>query len=156
MLIKTKHFGEVEVEEERIIHFPQGIIAFEDMKRYIIIENENKDIPFCWLQSVDDGNLAFVIVNPFFFRADYEIDIPQAVVEELKIENDGDVAIFSIVVVPEDLQKITANLLAPLVINTKNLQGKQVVLKDDRYSTKHYIFEELKKAKGVVADACAK
>ncbi|MFZ7101352.1 MAG: flagellar assembly protein FliW [Peptococcaceae bacterium] len=156
MLFKTKHFGEVEIDESRIIHFPQGIMAFEEMKKFFIIENENKDVPFAWLQSVEDGELAFVIINPFLFRPDYELDIPEAVVEELKIAETEDVAIFAIVVVPEDLKKTTANLLAPLVINTKNLLGKQIILNDKRYTTKHYLLEELKQSKGAVKDACAK
>jgi len=66
------------------------------------------------------------------------------------------VAVFSIVVIPEDINKITANLLAPVIINTKRFKGKQIILNDKKYTTKHYILEELKKAKGAVQDACAK
>lgn len=156
MLIKTRHFGEVMVQEDKLIHFPQGIIAFEEMKRYFIMESQEEGLPFSWLQSVDEGNLAFVIVNPFIFRKDYEFEIPEGVIKELEIEKEEDVAVFSIVVVPEDIKKISANLLAPVIINTKNLKGKQIILNDKKYTTKHYILEELKKAKGAVKNACAK
>lgn len=156
MLIKTRHFGEVMVQEDKLIHFPQGIIAFEEMKRYFIMESQEEGLPFSWLQSVDEGNLAFVLINPFIFRKDYEFEIPEGVIKELEIEKEEDVAVFSIVVVPEDIKKISANLLAPVIINTKNLKGKQIILNDKKYTTKHYILEELKKAKGAVKNACAK
>ncbi|MFZ5945235.1 MAG: flagellar assembly protein FliW [Bacillota bacterium] len=156
MLIKTRHFGEMEVQEERIINFPYGIIAFEEMKRFFIIESGQEDLPFCWLQSVDDANLAFVILDPFIFKKDYEFTIPESTLDELNIEKAEEVAVFSIIVVPEDLSKISANLLAPLIINTNNLKGKQIILNEKVYSTKHYILEELKKAKGAVQNACAK
>jgi len=156
LLINTRDFGGIEVQEEKIIHFPYGIIAFEEMKRFFIIESGQEDLPFCWLQSVDEGDLAFVLLNPFLFKKDYELEIPDGVVEELEIETEEEVAVFSIIVVPEDINKITANLLAPVIINTKSFKGKQIILSDKKYTTKHYILEELKKAKGVVQDACAK
>jgi len=142
--LKTKHFGEIEIDESKIIHFPTGIIAFEEQKRFFIIDNPDENIPFSWLQSVDDPDLAFVIINPFLFRKDYEFKIPDNVIQELAIQSPENVAVFSIVVVPQDITKMTANLLAPVIINTKNLKGKQIILDDKRYKTKHYILEELK------------
>ncbi|NLT94714.1 MAG: flagellar assembly protein FliW [Clostridia bacterium] len=156
MLLETKHFGEIDIDENKIIYFPTGIIAFEDKKRFFIIESGQDDLPFCWLQSVDDGNLAFVLINPFVFRPDYEFEIPDVVVKELEIEKEEDVAVFSIVVVPEDIKKISANLLAPVIINIKNLKGKQIILNGNKYTTRHYILEELKKIKGAIQDVGAK
>jgi len=143
--ITTKHFGDIDIDEEKIINFPQGIIAFEKMKKFIIIDNPDKEVPFSWLQSIDNRDLAFVIINPFVFKQDYEIDIPENVLEELEIDDRETIAIFSIVVVPQDLNKMTANLLAPIIINTKNYMGKQIILNDKRYTTKHLIIDELKK-----------
>lgn len=156
MLIETRDFGKMEIEEDKIIHFPSGIIAFEDMKRFFIIEGGQDDLPFCWLQSAEDGNLSFVLLNPFLFKPDYELEIPDTVVKELEIEKEEDVAVFSIVVVPEDISKISANLLAPVIINIKRLKGKQIILNDKRYTVKHYILEELKKIKGAGQDVGAK
>ena len=68
MKLKTKHFGEIEIDESKIIHFPTGIIAFEEQKRFFIIDNPDENIPFSWLQSVDDPDLAFVIINPFYLE----------------------------------------------------------------------------------------
>lgn len=145
MVIETRHFGEIEVGPEEVVHFPDGIPAFEENKKYVIIENPDKDIPFHWLQSIEEPSLAFVVINPFVFKQDYDFEIPQSVVNTLGIQSTEDVAIYSIVVIPEDIDKMTANLKAPVVINIKNNMGKQVFLEDDRYVTKHYILEEIKK-----------
>lgn len=145
MKLSTKHFGEIEVSRDKIITFSQGLIAFEEKKQFLIINNEEENLPFVWLQSVDDPNLTFVIMNPFIFKKDYDFKLSQEIVEELDIKEEKDVAVFSIVVVPADINKMTANLLAPLVINERNKKGKQVVLNDKRYTTKHLIKEELKK-----------
>lgn len=148
MKLNTRNFGEIEFANNKIITFPQGLIAFEENKRYIVINNEDKTIPFAWLQSIDDPNVAFVIMNPFIFKKSYDFDLPQEVVEELEIQDQKDIIIFSIVVVPEDINKMTANLLAPLIINGDKRVGKQVVLNDERYTTKHLIKEELKNQGG--------
>lgn len=145
MRFNTKHFGEIEIADDKIITFSQGLIAFEEKKRFIIINDEDKNTPLAWLQSLDDPYLAFVIMNPFLFKKKYDIELSQEVVEELDIQEQKDVAVFAIVVVPKDINKMTANLLAPLIINERNRKGKQVVLNDKRYSTKHLIKEELKK-----------
>jgi flagellar assembly factor FliW len=142
MIIQSKHFGRLEFAEERIITFPRGLIAFEQMKRYIIIENSEKENPFWWLQSVDNPDLVFVIISPFIFKPDYGFDLPPEEVEELGLESPQDAVVFSIVVVPKEIKKTTANLLAPLVINAKAKKGKQLILqdKDKNYTTKHLIF----------------
>ncbi|RKD32334.1 flagellar assembly protein FliW [Thermohalobacter berrensis] len=145
MKLNTKHFGEIEIDENSIINFPDGLLAFEDQKKFTIIDNPDKEVPFQWLQSIDNPNLAFVIINPFIFKKDYEFDIPKQVVKKLEIEEEKDVIVYTIVVVPEDINKMTANLAGPLIINNKNRKGKQIILSDSRYSTKHNILEELQK-----------
>ena len=142
MKLSTKHFGELNVEEDNIISFPEGLPGFEDEKSFIIINNEDKENPFQWLQSINTKDLAFAIINPFYIFPDYDIIIPKTVQEKLGIESEKDVAIYSIVVVPKDLRKMTVNLLGPIVINVKRKIGKQVILDDSRYTTKHYIFEQ--------------
>ncbi|GFN35864.1 flagellar assembly protein FliW [Tepidimicrobium xylanilyticum] len=148
MLLHTKHFGEIEINEERIIDFPEGILGFEDEKQFVIINNEDEENPFQWLQSVANPDLAFVIINPFFVYPNYEIVIPETAQEKLKLKDEKDVAVYSIVVVPEDIEKMTANLLGPIIINTKEKLGKQVVLDDDRYTTKHFVFRQNKENRG--------
>lgn len=142
MIINTEIFGEIQIDEEKIITFPEGLLGFEDEKRFAIINTEEEKSQFLWLQSIDNLELAFVIINPFFAFPDYELIIPERVQEKLKIKDEKDVAIYSIVVVPEDMEKMTANLLGPIIININKKLGKQVILDDDRYSTKHFVFQQ--------------
>lgn len=145
MLFKTKHFGEIDIEGNKIIDFKDGIPGFENSKKYIVLYDGDETSPFRWLQSVDDGQLAFVVVNPFLILKDYDIEIPEEAVDGLNIESIEDVMVLSIVVVPDDISKMTMNLKAPVIINTKNNRGMQVVLDTDRYSVRHYIIEELRR-----------
>lgn len=143
MLLKTKHFGEIDIKDSSIIDFINGIPGFEKAKKYTIIENEDKESPFKWIQGVDNTDLAFVIVNPFAIKKNYEINLDDETLKKLEIKETGDVAVYSIVVVPENLNDMTMNLQAPLIINTSNNRGKQLILDTDRYGVRHYILEEL-------------
>lgn len=142
MILNTKHFGEIEIDEEKIIIFKDGLLGFENIKKYSVVLNQEKDIPFSWLQGVDDTNLAFVITNPFAFKNDYNFEIPENVIKQLEIEKEEDVMVFSIAVIPKDMKKTTINLRGPLVINIRNKKGKQIVLDTDQYPLKYFIFEE--------------
>ncbi|MDD2432476.1 MAG: flagellar assembly protein FliW [Clostridia bacterium] len=147
MIIKTKHLGTLEVSEDKVITFPQGLFAFEEKKRYILLENEEPESPLWWLQSLDDPNLAFVLLNPFLFKPDYELELSAEDVEELGLEKPQEAAVFCLAVIPQDVKKMTANLLAPLVINAQLKKGKQIVLYHKNYTTKHLVLEEMQKAK---------
>jgi len=139
--LNTTNFGEIEIDKEKIFSFPDGLLGFEEDREFVIINSEDPEIPFQWLQSLRNPDLAFVIINPFLVYPNYDIRISKAVRDKLKIEDEKDVAIYSIVVVPEDMEKMTANLLGPIILNIDKKLGKQVILDDDRYSTKHYIFQ---------------
>ena len=141
MKINTEIFGEMEIDKEKIITFSEGLLAFEEEKEFVIINTDDK-AQFSWLQSINTPELAFVIMNPFFAFPDYEIIIPKRIQKKLKIEEEKDVAIYSIVVIPEDMEKMTTNLLGPIIINIKEKLGKQIILDDDRYTTKHFIFQQ--------------
>lgn len=148
MKLDTKYFGEIEIDEEKIISFPEGIPGFEDQKRFIIINNHDSENPFDWFQAVDNGNLSFVIINPFLVKPDYDFVLSPSVEEKLKIENEKDLAVYTIAVIPEDIKKITINLSGPVVINVKERLGKQIILNDERYSTKYYIFGKDQNCRG--------
>jgi len=145
MQLNTKHFGTIEIEENRIIDFPNGIPGFENSKKYTVLGDGDESSPFKWLQSVDTPELAFAIVDPFAVKKDYDIEISDDALEQLEIKTHEEVLVYSIVVVPDDLSKISMNLKAPLIINTRNKKGAQVVLDTDRYSVRHYILEELRR-----------
>jgi flagellar assembly factor FliW len=145
MQLKTKHFGLIEVNEKEIIQFSDGLPGFNQVKKFILLGNEDESSPFSWLQSVDSPELAFVVCDPFRIKEDYDIDIKDEVVESLEIETISDVKVLSIVVVPEDMSKISMNLKAPVVINTARMKGMQIFLDTDKYGVRHYIMEELRK-----------
>lgn len=145
MKVETRHFGELEVEENKIIRLPEGLLGFEEYQRFILVDGEDQSIPFQWLQSLDCPELAFVVMDPFLVRKDYEFELPPEVEEELGIGSKAEVTVLGIVVLPEDLSQMTVNLTAPLIINMKKRIGKQVVLDDPRYTVRHYILEELRR-----------
>lgn len=142
MKLETKHFGEIEINDDGIIVFEDGIPGFGHVKKYVMIKNPNPELPFNWLQGVDEPSLAFVVVNPFLFKEDYEFNIPQGIIEDLYIEDIQDVLISSIVTVPENIIDTTMNLKAPVIINTKSKKGKQLVLETDEYEIKYKIFKK--------------
>ena len=135
MKINTKFAGEVEITEDDIIHFEKGIPAFENEKQFVIIPM-GEDAPFFLLQSVQTVEVAFIIVNPFQFFFDYEVKLTDAIISELGIEKEEDVAIYCILTVREPFSETTMNLQAPLVINTKNRKGKQHIILDADYPTR--------------------
>jgi flagellar assembly factor FliW len=143
MLLETRYFGELEIDESKIISFDEGLPGFEEVRRFVMIDNEDKGSPFKWLQGVDEPKPAFVIVDPFAVKRDYEINIDDETLDKLGIGSPDTVAVYSIVVVPEDISKMTMNLQAPLIINTENRRGKQLILDTERYGVRHYIIDEL-------------
>lgn len=148
MQLNTKHFGLIEIDENKIIDFPEGIPGFQEIKKFVILSSDDKGSPFQWLQAVDNPDLAFVVIDPRLFRPEYVVDVNDAEIEILNIQDPTNVLIYAIVVVPEDISKMTANLKAPVLINTENNRGKQIVMDKDDYKVKHYIMEELKKSGG--------
>lgn len=141
MDVAVKNKGIISVDEKSILEFPFGIVGFEEYKKYALIEAEYK--PFIWLQSLDNENLAFLLVDPFFICSDYEADIDDGMLDKIGITKPEDIILMAIVTVPEN-GDITANLLGPLVINKKNNKCIQAVLTDNRWTTKYNIIEAVK------------
>jgi len=152
MTFSTKYFGEIEVQDSDIYTFPEGLPGFEDKRNFALIDNSSENSPFKWLQSVEDGNLAFVVVDPFSIVPDYEVDIPEDEIAALEINDINEILLFTVVVIPENIKNISANLLAPIVINTRKNIAKQVTLNNEKYSIRHYIFDKLN-SNGGAADA---
>lgn len=141
MRLRTRHFDIIEFMEESIIKFPEGLLGFEDLRSYIIIKNDNPEVPFDWLQSIENPDLAFVITDPFLFLGNYEFELGDKDVEELKINTKNDIKIYNIVVVGKDIKESTMNLRGPIIINIQEKIGKQIVLDTDKYSLKHELFK---------------
>jgi len=145
MKLNTKHFGELEIEEDKIIIFPKGIPGFIEYTQYAIINDEEADSPFCWLQSVEEPNLAFTLVNPFLIYPDYKPNLSEIEVAKLGQGEPEDYSILSIALIPEDVEKMTANLMAPIVINLKSKKAMQIIQDGEEYPVKYYLFKELQK-----------
>jgi flagellar assembly factor FliW len=149
VVLNTKHFGCIEVNEDEIICFPEGIPGFENAKNFILLEKiQEEESPFIWLQGIEEIKLAFALVDPRMVKSDYVVDVDEGDVEMLDIMDESKVLIYSVVVVPEDISRMTANLKAPILINTENKKGKQVVLEKGDYPVRYCILEELQRMGG--------
>ncbi|MFC0297751.1 flagellar assembly protein FliW [Geobacillus jurassicus] len=140
MNIDTKYHGTMAVNEQDIIRFPHGLPGFADEKRFVLLPLA--DTPFVILQSVDTPALGFVLIEPFSYFPAYEFELDEATVEQLGIESERDVAVYVILTVAEPFHETTANLQAPVVINVRKRTGKQVILTNTPYKTKHRLFPE--------------
>lgn len=121
---QTQRFGSLEVGDDRIITFPKGLLGFEEVKRYILIDY--KDTPLKWLQAVDDPNIAFIVVEPRVFLPHYSIEIDTVTRRLLQIERDDDIAV--LIILRVDQNNVIANLHGPLIINSQLMIGSQIVL----------------------------
>jgi flagellar assembly factor FliW len=137
--IETTRFGPLDIDETTIIRIPGGLIGFPEHERFILLRH-NPESPFYWFQSVDQSDLAFVIVDPHVFKPDYRIPLNQSVLAMMNAGSDQEISTFVIVTIPRgNPQGMTANLLGPLVINTGSRLAKQLVLDDRQYSHRHPI-----------------
>ena len=139
--IKTKAYGEIKVEENSAIFFKREILGFESFRYYYLIEMG--DLPnFYWLQSKEEPQLAFIVVDPRLFKPDYELNIDEADVALLEMEKDDAVIDFVIVNIPEDVSKMTINLLGPIVINVNKRIAVQGISLNNDYGTKGSILSK--------------
>lgn len=135
--IKTTRFGELKIDQEGVIHFPEGLLGFQDNKDYVILEHR-EDSPFCWLQSMNSPELAFVLTNPLIVMKEYLENLSSDEKKLFKTENGGNPIIFALVTIPPgEVEKMTVNLLGPLVIDAASRTGRQVILVNSGYSHHH-------------------
>lgn len=139
MKIETKFFGDVEVNEEEIYIFPEGILGFEDSRKFVLLDVPKNDL-FKILQDVERKYVSFVIAVPWDIQGGYDIYIPDDDLLRIKIQTKEQVLVMNIVTMPEEVEKSTINLLAPLVMNVESRLGRQFVLSDGRYTTRHPLY----------------
>jgi len=143
--VNTSRFGEIEVDEKKIVHFEKGIPAFEDETQFVILPYEEES-PYYFMQSIKSPDLAFLLTNPFLFFPDYTFEIDDETLAQLDVKNQDDVFYYAMITIPNgSIRYMTANLLAPVVLNSENMRAKQVVLEKSNYTTKHRLFPESKK-----------
>ncbi|MFH1075548.1 MAG: flagellar assembly protein FliW [Pseudomonadota bacterium] len=140
MKVNTTRFGEIEIEDEKIINMQEGVLGFPDSLRFIILSHK-EDSPFFWYQSLDNEGLAFVIASPFLFKPDYKLDVC-SISNDMNWPEDVNLDVFVIVTIPKGRpQDMTANLLGPIVINIDTQQAAQVIINDPGYTHKYRFME---------------
>ena len=143
MEINTKAYGTINIDEKQIIHFPSGLFGFESLRDFALLDAQQQ--PFFWLQSLEIEQIAFILINPLIFRDDYEPFIVESELQEIGIENkdDENSLLFSIVTIPTDQSRMTANLQGPVVINKDTKIGRQFISTSPDWKVRHNIIEEL-------------
>lgn len=140
--VETTRFGAVEVDEGKLIEFKEGLVGFEEYKKFIIL-NHKDDSPLKWLQCVDAPHLAFLVSDPFWFCPDFEFELSDEDEKELEITSPEQVAVLVTVTIPKDDPKaLTSNLLGPLVFNSEKRCAKQLVLTSEKYTTQYPVLKE--------------
>ncbi len=143
--VNTSRFGELEIDEKRVVHFANGIPAFEEEHEFIILPYDEES-PYYFMQSLKTPELAFLLTVPFLFFPDYTFEVDDASIQELDIKEQDTVSYYALVTIPNfSIRYMTANLLAPIVLNTSNMQAKQLVLEKTNYTTKERLFPDPKK-----------
>jgi len=140
MEIDTLYFGSKHVNENEIVTFENGIPGFLEEKKFVLLPFTD-DGMYQIMQSVQTKELAFVVTNPFLFFKDYEFELEDSTIEQLQINDKEDIIVFSILTIQDPFTETTANLQAPVIINRKNQKGKQVILNNVPYMTKHKLFD---------------
>jgi flagellar assembly factor FliW len=151
MKLNTDQFGEIEIEVERIVTFAAGLPGFEHLREFIFLQPD-LEIPFSFLQSIEDPSISLIVVNPFVFYTDYVCDLSETVIDELKIEQAQEAMIWSVVSIPGTIAEATLNLLAPLVVNSTHKLGRQVILNGTPYKTKHPLIRDRSVSEGAVLE----
>lgn len=146
MIIETSRFGPLEVDEQRLISFPRGILGFPDQQRYALIQTSENSC-FYWLQAVDRSDLAFVVCDPRLFVPDYCVPVKLDELSQIHLADPSAAQVFIIVNKVDTL--LTGNLQGPLVVNVETREARQLVLSDRRYSTRHPLMNLAPRAEAV-------
>ncbi|AEN87052.1 flagellar assembly protein FliW [Priestia megaterium] len=140
MKISTSYHGDIEIDNQQTLTFNQGIPGFLDETEFVILPLPEAEA-FQVLQSIQTKELAFIITDPFQFFLDYDFQLEPQEIEKLQLQQAEDAAVYVMLTMSDSVEKITANLQAPVIINTKQQLAKQVILMNTAYETKHRLFE---------------
>lgn len=144
MKINTSRFGNVDVADSDIINFGDGLIGFENLKKFFIVDPADETL-ILWLQSAENPDVAFPILEPKLFKADYKVRLSASELRTLRIDSTKgkDTLVYCILTIPSDVVSMSANLKAPIVINTASQLARQVVLQENEYSVKYAVYKDL-------------
>ncbi len=144
MKIKTTRFGELEVDKKDIIEFTEGLLGFENQKKFFIVDPGDQTL-ILWLQSVDDSGVAFPIIEPKIFQPNYMIKLLPVELNSLSLENLQSASVYTVLTIPQSVTEMSANLKAPIIINNKTKLARQIVLQDSKLEVRFKMYADLKK-----------
>lgn len=141
MKLKSKPFGEIDIEDRQIIEFPEGLLGFQEYQKFALIE-EKEDSPFKWLQSMEEESLAFVVMQPELFTRNYKPILSEEEIQEIGIPSIDSAILFTIISIPHDNPNgMTANLQGPILINGEKRIAKQFISKNESHNVRSKILE---------------
>jgi flagellar assembly factor FliW len=152
MLIKSVNFGELEVPDDKIIIFKEGLPGFPQIHRFAILELDELK-PFQYLQALDDPPIALFVINPFVIDQTYEFRLTESDMEDVNSKNSAELAVYAVATIPDDPSQATINLMAPIVINDRDRCGKQVILHESKYSVRHPLLGNAGQNEAVILEA---
>lgn len=142
MVIQTSRFGRIEFQNEDILTFSEGLLGFADLRKFVLLDDPSDEI-FAWLQSCESTDIAFPVLEPELFSDSYKINLTKSDLEALRLKSQEKVSYFCIVTIPDDPTQMTANMKAPIVINTVERLARQCVLQDNQLAIREPIFARL-------------
>ena len=147
MNIETKLFGTIEVDESKLIVFVNGIVGFPDLTDFLLIHDSEGNGNIKWLQSVQEPAFAMPVMNPLNVKEDYNPSIEDELLKPLDIKDENDILVLVTVTVPKDIEKMSVNLMAPIIISGETKKANQIIVDQEGYVVKYPIYEILKAAK---------
>ena len=149
MLANTKFFGEVELADEKVLEFPNGLIGFENYKKFAIMYDEESKgkTRISWLQSLEEPLLALSVIDPLAIVEEYIPVIEDELLETLGNPADEDLLFLLAMTVPSDMTKVTANMKAPIIINAATKKGVQLIVENEDYPVKFSVYDSVQKMK---------
>lgn len=141
-VIRSLYGKSIEYTENDIITFEKGILGFPELKKYIFIGNISEDIPYCFLQSIENESVSFIITNPFLFKKDYDflLDEKYNCDKIINLKNINQLNVYSILNINKEVKNSTINLKAPIIINIDEKKGMQIILEEE-YDIKYKIYK---------------
>lgn len=149
MKIATKIFGNIDISDDKIIEFPKGIIGFENCNHFVLMhgDEEGREHLIKWLQSVEDGDLAFPVIDPLKINENYNPVVEEELLKEIGTFEPDDLFVLTVATVPKDVEKMTVNLKAPVIINTATMKGIQLIVDNEEYSVRQSVYNLIKARK---------
>ena len=148
MKIQTRAFGEVDIEDDKIITFTDGIIGYPELTKFALIYDKEKgSSSIQWLQSVDEPGFALPVMNPLIVCPDYNPVVEDTILKPVGNLDENDMLVLVTVTIPKDIKEISVNLRGPIVINANECRACQVILDDEEYKIKFPIYDILEKNK---------